>query len=503
MERIEDKNARAQLECVDRTLPLEFAAEFTLPDYRSEISRLLWVRPTVLPPEQFIGGGKIDFSGKICYHALYVGPDGALYGTEQEDGYAFSLPFEGESEGSAFCVDLVPDAVISRVTAPRKLSVRCRMHAHVCGYRDTDLSLRTAGEGTHGEEICRLCESMQNGRLLSNVTQTLTLGAEIPAGENMRLAHTKGTVFLPEVNAASGEIHCRGEVLLSLLVCPEQAEHSPAVIPCRIPFEAHLPMEGVTPAYRARATGVIGEIAVTQEEGRICPEVQLHLSAEAQSEEPVLLCRDVILPGHTAEQQYAEQTFWQAGGCANRNFSVSGELPLSSLGLQEQDEILDVSGDAEISERTADGNRLILSGTVKCHALCRRAGEYTVLDIDFPFRTQSERCGEEVCVSCSVPSCRIAADGEKVRMDAELQLALRGFERAARPVLAQASFTPAGPAVEPDAIELYYPGRGETLWSVAKRYAISPEALANANGLGAEAPDTEDSLQNARHLLIP
>ena len=46
MEQNEDLRGRIQPEMMDRTQPLEIAAEFTLPDYRSEISRLLWVRPT-------------------------------------------------------------------------------------------------------------------------------------------------------------------------------------------------------------------------------------------------------------------------------------------------------------------------------------------------------------------------------------------------------------------------------------------------------------------------
>ena len=72
MEVLEEKNGRAQLEVLHRQLPLELNAEFTLPDYRSEISRLLWVRPTVLPPEPLLGGGK-DRAHHIPLSLSHVG----------------------------------------------------------------------------------------------------------------------------------------------------------------------------------------------------------------------------------------------------------------------------------------------------------------------------------------------------------------------------------------------------------------------------------------------
>ena len=62
MDRNEEQNARIQLAFADKLQPVELTADMTLPDYRSEISRLLWVRPVMLPPTRFIGGGKVEFS---------------------------------------------------------------------------------------------------------------------------------------------------------------------------------------------------------------------------------------------------------------------------------------------------------------------------------------------------------------------------------------------------------------------------------------------------------
>ena len=62
--------------------------------------------------------------------------------------------------------------------------------------------------------------------------------------------------------------------------------------------------------------------------------------------------------------------------------------------------------------------------------------------------------------------------------------------------------TPHAPAPRA-AIELYYPAPTQTLWDVAKQYGISPDALAEANGLICDAPNEKDSLVGKKFLLIP
>ena len=64
------------------------------------------------------------------------------------------------------------------------------------------------------------------------------------------------------------------------------------------------------------------------------------------------------------------------------------------------------------------------------------------------------------------------------------------------------SFSPADPLPRAD-LEICYPTVGETLWDVGKRYGVSPDGLAAANGLSADAPGDTDSLRDVRYLLIP
>lgn len=513
MERNEERNGRVQLEFTDKTQPVELAAEITLPDYRSEISRLLWVRPTFLPPTHFVGGGKADFSGPVRYNILYTGPDGALYSVDSEQDHAFSMPLDSladfdMADGVELSAQLYPDAVISRVTGPRKLSVRCRMHVRVQGYGVKNLAPRIKGEGGQDEQLRRLCDVIENGRVLIGEDTQIEISDQFEpdAGEGeLRLICANGSVFLPDVTASSDAVRCRGEAVISMLLCRESGDGEqaqPFAVTRRIPFETEVVATGMTPECDARAMGTVGDIGVTVEQDSVQLNVQLTLCAEGQTEESALLCRDVFLPGTRAECQMREEKLWRAGACGNRNFSVSGERSLFELGLPADATVLYSFADAEIKEHRAEGGRTLLNGEMHTHTLYCREGEYGVAELSVPFRTVLEGEADDVSLRCCVPVCRVSVGHDALRADAEIQLAFRCRKHACVKLLCEATLVPASPMPRAD-LEICYPTSGETLWDVGKRYGISPDALADANGLSADAPGDADSLRDVRYLLIP
>ncbi len=502
MQQNEEKHGHVQLRLPERALPFEVTAECTLPDYRSEISRLLWVRPTILPPERFIGGGKAEFSGKILFEILYTGPDGALYGADHEEGYSFTLPLEGAyaADGIEVFAAPVADAVISRVTGPRRLTMRCRLHAHVHGIAPKDLALQQRGLSEDAAPHL-LCDAVDVGFAIGGGREELSLSDTLPREENERIVCARGTLLFPELHAGTDEVRVGGEALITLLTCaPEQS--LPSVRERRIPFECRIPLEGVRPHHSAAVSGTVGRIDLAEENGQITLSPQLILCAEAQHEEPITVYRDAFLPGQCAEYRFEELAAWQAGCCCTRHFSVSTERSAEELGIGEELEIIDHACEVEISEKSMDGGKLVLGGKLQCHLLCRRGGEICTQDAVFPFRLAPGFGTENAFADCCVAACRIRTQNGMLRADAELQLLVRDTLPLPLHALREVNFTPC--EKEPRAaIELYYPVAQQTLWDVAKSYGVSPAALAEANGLACDAPAAAGSLAGKRFLLIP
>ena len=128
--------ARLQAPVGDRVVVTELSEEFSLPDYQPEMKRLLRVKATVLPSDQYVGAGNAECAGHVDYSILYTGNDGALYCTDQRGTYQFSSPLELPSdfeagEGILCCAESVPEQTVGRVIAPRKLMIKCRLRSRV------------------------------------------------------------------------------------------------------------------------------------------------------------------------------------------------------------------------------------------------------------------------------------------------------------------------------------------------------------------------------------
>ena len=498
------KNTAAQTECPDRTQPFEITAELSLPDYHSEITRLLWVRPTLTPPEYFVSGGKADFCGSCRFALLYVGPDGALYTAESDASYAFSTPMDlpvGSGE-PLLCAELIPDAVISRVTGPRRLTVRCKMHAKVRAYAALDTAPQYHGV-TKEAELCRLCDAVRAGRFLGTGREQCTLTDTFALQDGERLIGAHGCVFLPEASASFDEVCCRGEAQITLLLCREGDENAmPYTVTRRLPLEQTVPLEGVTPDAHTNATGTVVEIGSTTADGDLQLRAHVLLCVNAQGEEDVLITKDAFLPGSRGECRVGEERLWQSNVCANRHFSISGERAAAELGMDAQSTVIDAVAEADITQKVADGTRFSIIGELHCHVLHRTGGEYAVADIPLPFRVQTEQDCEQMSVECSVCSLRTNATADTLHLDAELQLSLRGGTPLHVRLLREAHFTKKECAPTPRETELYYPTRGETLWDVAKHYGVHPDELATHNALTPDSPADTNSLAGKKFLLI-
>ncbi len=503
MERYQDANSLFQLSLTDRTTPTEITAEFSLPDYRAEISRLLLVRPTLTPPEIFVGAGKAELSGTARYEVLYTDANGALHGAELCDGYHFTLPLESmPGAGSVLAAYCTTDAAVGRVLGPRKLQVRTRIHTRLAGYGEKELHVQLQGETLRHGEICRLCETLTVGHLFPTARETVTLEDRVDAPDDVRVISAHGGVLFSEVATGDECVHLQGELVATLLLCRD-TDAIPYTISRRIPFSHDLLCPDATPLCEARATGTVGEMNITVEEDGVHLSPTLVLCAEVQSSQEQFICRDLFLPQATAEYRYATEPLFCAGHCTNRHFSVSGECSLVDEGL-ENAVVIDALAETEISEKTADGAKISLSGDVKCHLVCRLGEEYAQRDVSFPFRVQLEDSALDLYTTLDVPVCRAVIAGEVLRVDTELALSSRGATPCPTEVLSAVTLLPSVGDERDGGIEIYYPAHKETLWDVAKRYGCPPDAICEANGISTtDSPAAPDSLAGHKHVLIP
>ncbi len=466
----------------DRTVTSEVNGDYTLPDYQPEIRRLLWVKPTVLPPAKYVGGGQAELNGNMDYELLYVGADGGLYTAPLSAEYGVSVPLErmdqvDPGEGVTVFATTVCEGITPRVSAPRKISLRSRMRSHVRAFGRMPMEERI-GEGADPASIRRLGGEASNLVAASGVSDMIPIGEEITGmGDDVRVISAGGTVLINEIVPSDGVVSGRGELCLKLMLCGEDGKEECMVR--MLPVEGQVDLEGVTSESACCMTGTVCELNVSVEEGRILCEIGVLLTARGMENRVVRYTKDLYSTQVESECDYREYSLPVALCCENGNLSQSERIPIRELNLPESAEIVDVLGSVIWDGCEQVGNQYVLEGHSRYQLLCRRDSEYSVSELTLPLRYETK--GTEAApvgydAWGEMLSCRARVDGNTLSLDAELSVVSDFFGKEDIRAVSEARF---GEALDcrGNRVVVYYPTADDTSWTVAKRYHISPEKL--------------------------
>ena len=538
-EYMEDTATRKTLQApvLTRTLTTELAGDFSLPDYQPEIKRLLRIGTNILPPNRFAGSNGVELQGMLDYYVLYMGHDNGVYCAPLSTEYAMQAESEPDDRGAAvsagepmICLcDATAEAPTGRVTAPRRLHVRCKIKADVKLYGEYPLE----GVGEEDNNLEKLTTTAEVGRLYWGMGEALPLTDDVilpPSEGEMRVVCAEGKVMMNEATPMEGCVHCRGDVILKLTLCPAETDAEFAsdttegrtsppltILQRKIPFSQAVDVPGVTPACAASAGSYCTDVSVEMEDGHLHVDMAVVTEVRAQKNETVTYVADLYSTRRRGVCHYATHPTERALRALNGNFTLSDSLPLSEVGVDPVAKVVDVTATAETEAMTVDPakGRCLLTGACRCHLLLLRDGEYTAADMVLPYRYEfddrslltnegdtSNQIAPVFNGRITVVNCRARMDGERVGIDAELAVALRTCLPAPVTTLSEADF---GDEVTHRRGEyvICFPAPTDTLWSVAKRYHAPMAALTAVNNLPTGvACHSPESLEGVGYLIV-
>ncbi len=519
---------RYQDQLIDRTLSQDISQEFSLPDYQPEIKRLLRITATVQPPTRYIGGGNIEFSGSVDFNILYAGEDGALYCFPAATDY--TLRTSGDADGAlAYLPDenmscyalLESDMVSCRVTGPRKLTARCRIHARIRAYGS--VFPEEIWQGTLCGTPQRLRNEMIANRVLCSSSEPILLRDEILLDrpedtDTLRLISAEATVLPEEVITATDRITCRGQTTLKLLLQRDDTKEAetpslPTTMLRKLPFHAEIPVQGLLSGGDAMVNGSCTELHLTLEDGKIACEIEMLLEAQTQHREMISYTADLCIVGQRAEVETTQEHVTRPIRSLSSNFSQNEMVQPKDSGIPVAATLIDICGTPmpDSITLTVEGNRCIVSGACRYSILYSHQGELASRELEFPFRCALELGGAAQFKESAlhydhivrVVGCRARLDERDGRLsiDTELSVALRLWE--------DDTFSPVSvvrmeqPCSKPTGSRtIYYPLPDETLWSVAKRYCSSVEQLATNNKLTSSLRADDPASLRGVHIMV-
>ncbi|MBQ9085667.1 MAG: DUF3794 domain-containing protein [Clostridia bacterium] len=471
------------LSLCDRTLHTEVSGDYTLPDYQPEIRRILHVIPTVLPPAKYVGNGNVELNGTVDYQVFYVGGDGGMYTLSLSSEYGGQIPMEAAdrvdlNEGITVFATTVSEGTTTRVSGPRKLNVRCRLCSRVRAYGRMPLEVRESG-CEHPSAVRRHVTEGASMVASGSVSEGIICREEIMnVGEDARVISAVADVFVEDCRWQAGGLRAVGEVCLRLMIARENG--SVETMTRKLPLEGEIEWDSPMADAPCCVRGTASEVEVQVEEGRILCEVTVLLEARSLGGMPLTYVDDAYSLEQECDCRYTEHQIPVSLGCENGNFSQSERIPLSEINFPEDANVIDAFGSAWFEECHQNEEQYLLNGKSRYVLLCEREGEYSTLEVNLPLRYEmsgGELTPESFDATASVIGCRVRIEGETLCVDTEWSVVADFVGIQPITVLSEVNF---GEVLtrSRSCMTVYYPSAEDTAWTVAKKYHVSPEKIA-------------------------
>ena len=477
-------SGRLMLPLCNRIITSEINNDYTLPDYQPEIRRVICVTENILPPAKYVSSDSVELNGNIDYTLLYVGADGELYSAPLTSEYSVNAPLSNcpeldRNQAMTVVSSIDADGITARVTAPRKLSLRMRMNCHIRVFGKAVFEESIEGD-VDPMSIQRLRMDGEYSEITSGVSDIIEVNDELVAEDCLRVVSADGEIAIGETLSEADGVAVRGDVLLKLL-CFDESTGDYSTQLRKIPFSEKVETDRESgSAEMRRARGVISDISVNVEEGKILSRIGFFLDVEEASNLPFSYTSDLYSTEKKCTCQYEIELIPVAIKGMNANISQSERLPVAEFNIPDGAEIIDSYGRAAINNVSLDGGKCVMTGESKYQLVGKKDGEIFSSEIKLPFRYESDVNGcleserENADILCRVLNCRCRIDGETLCVDSEIALSgmMIGNNEIRR--VASASM---GEDIGRRGSEVIicYPSVNESVWNVAKKYLVAPK----------------------------
>ena len=135
----------------------ESAGDYTLPDYNTDVKRVLETKVEIVDSGCFVNGDDVDISGSVSYEVLYLDSENELASCSFTTDFDTSVKSDGEAMVGCSAMARV-DGYSVRLVGPRRFSVKAQVV--------TEIKISERAGITVGENGYKKCFSLQFQRML-------------------------------------------------------------------------------------------------------------------------------------------------------------------------------------------------------------------------------------------------------------------------------------------------------------------------------------------------
>lgn len=489
---------------IKRTETKEIGAEYALPDYLPDVTRLLRTHARVENPEKYCSGDTVEYEGRVCFCVLYATSNGEIKNAVFDTDYSGTLTGQEISDFSVVNVDTYTESVSCRLSGPRKLTVKTKLVTDI-----SICSLECIEPAIGGKSTAESAKTLQYRKNRVEFVQEIKAAEKnTPISEDIEIEpgmpQIADIVFVQllgapmDVRCGNGKVHYNGSLIASIMyeAAGDAEKHEYVCFEREVPIMGSVDADGADENDMVLCDISVANISYRPQADELGETKTVELDFDysaffrifAKSECDITTDMYSLDYENSCEREEIGYRTAEASKMFNFSFNESAEYDDADLSR-----VLCAQGSACVSSVEKMGTKAAVSGSVTFSLIMGgENGTYAGKSFTLPFRADTEigRTAElfsfTACACVQNIGARIS-DG-KIFFDAEITVDMLIFGEKQAEALKTCTVFTDRPVTASDRsdIVLYYPARGDDLWSVAKKYNTTVEKLASINGISKE-----------------
>ena len=482
--------------------------DVSLPDYCSDIQRILkcQIYPTIT--SRSITGDRLMLDGSYTVKIFYLDPEGTCVRCyECDDSYTAEIALKQQAENALVTASVRVEYVNCRASSPRRLNVHgsFSLCAKVitCGQCE---AVSNISGGDVEQQKMQTCVNELAGFAQQpfSVDEVLELGQGKPPAD--AIVRTDSYVNMQDCKIAAGKLMTKGEANVRFLYRTPGENGDLETMEYSLPFTQMLDCDGVTDdcfcSVRMEVAGVEAQIKNDYSGDKTFFDTQVKIYATARAYRP----KNITLVNDAFSRSYEMNIDAKQKNVESLAETVQDTL-VHKAELSQEDspigKIIDVWSEmASATAALADG-KISLKGKYSLCVLARNEQDvpfYFERIVDFEHEMATSAEGDLKCepeVTAGAVSYHIAGSGIEVKTELHIRAEVMRRISFKSVTSVTADETKPVPRDTAASLCLYFADAGESVWNIAREYRTSMASVCAENGIAG------DTVENRGMLLIP
>jgi len=478
-------------------------ADFSLPEYMPEILRI--IKSTAQPKVNSCRavGERVTVDGECELRMIYTAEDGCIY------SFAQSRPFTRHCENNAFndAIDINCDLSVSYVNCRATSTKRAEIKAGIV--IKINAFIEETEEIISLEDACieKKCVPVRAMSLGCKKTKTFSMSDTVSLPNACAfIISSRASAVCTEIKKISNKIMVKGDAVVEICYvtaadksCTERIKHS-------LPINQILEFDGMEERYTGNVSLNVTAIDVMQKNEQdgagTAFDIALGIDASVcmwEEKELMVIC-DAYAVGGCVELKKQEYTFLTALDEIRDTYIFKSDFPVSGEGVSK---VLDSTSEiTNVSVKNEKGF-LVVCGSLNLSVLLKdSSGSLSNINkiVDFKYERKADYDVDDIfCLpAITITSLDCIEKGNNgIDVRAEINIVATVFGKAGLDTVTDITESENQIERKSNAITVYFPEESESLWSIARRYNTTVNAIAAENNLEG------DTTENLKIIFIP